>query len=127
MGQAQKQCWAEVQVLFSSHEYKKIILSNQSHRHREFGVLECPGYCTDTDVPEDKRPGSPALLGFLCRARGTAPLVELDPFLVLQIPLPHRDGQYRESSCDLLKNPMVVVYILKTLVIFATFSQDIHC
>lgn len=52
----------EVHDLFSRHEYRKVILSNRSHRHLHLGFWNALGGWTDAELPGAKQPDSLALL-----------------------------------------------------------------
>lgn len=145
VGQAQKQYLAEVQALFSSHEYRSIILSNQSHRHTEFGDLECPGRLHRHWPAWGQVARLPRITGISLQGKRFRSLVEPDSFMVLQISLSHRDGKYgvstEVSSYDLLFSkssgsgvypPLSVIWAGSTisfqiegLILVTTFSQDI--
>lgn len=148
VGQAQKQYLAEVQALFSSHEYRSVILSNQSHRHTEFGDLECLGRLCRHWPAWGQVARLPRITGISLQGKRFRSLVEPDPFMVLhhecenQSPYPTGMGstelvQRSAAVASYFKNPVVVVYIphfqwfeqgalfhfkLRTSVLFLLFS-----
>lgn len=109
---------------------------------QNLGIWSALGGCADTDLPEDKWPGSPELLAFLCKARGSGPWWSLIHSWCFKSPYPTGMGstelaQRSAAVTSYFKNPVVVVYIphfqwfeqgalfhfkLRTSVLFLLFS-----
>lgn len=140
--------WLKCMSCFQGMGIEKLLSLTSLTDMQNLGFWSALGGCADTDLPEDKWPGSPALLGFLCNIRGTGPWWSLTHSWCFESPYPAGMGstELARSPAAVIshfKNPVVVVYIphfqrfgqganlfyfiLKTSVLFLLFLRIYSC